>query len=848
MSRISPHSLYPWLGPIAAAVLVLSAATQAAARPTIRRAFFDAYPSANNTRLDDVPSSTGHCGVCHFNFSGGGARNPYGLAVQGTPNRTAAEILALGSLDSDGDGFVNSVEILDPGGLYSNTPTFPGLTAANLGSVSNVVLGDISGHLVPILAPDTTPPTIVVLAPNGGESRVANAPTQILWSATDPSGVLSVDLHLSLDNGASWSPLEFGVDNTGAYTWFPANRPSSLARVRISAIDGAGNPGSDISNAAFSIVAPPGGRVPTTLRDFDMPGTQPLTVIGIVSPEQCRMCHGDYDPAVEPAFNWRGGMMAQASIDPLFLAALEVANSDAPESGDLCLRCHDNAGWLAGRSTPTTGARMLPEDLIGVNCNLCHRLVDPIYVEGVSPAEDQGILAGLPLPPAHYTSGQYVIEPEPDRMRGPFADAVALHLFLPSPFHREAALCGTCHDVSNPAFDRNPDGTYSANAFNTPSPHFGSHQIGAVERTYSEWLNSAYNSPLGVFAPQFGGNRQFVSSCQDCHMRAVTGVGCNLPFAPLRTDLPLHDLTGGSTWTPSILSQVDPGVDVAALNAGILRARYMLQNAATLDAQQQGASLAVRVTNETGHKLPTGYPEGRRMWLNIRFFDAADALIGESGAYDPASAILTHDAEAKIYEVLPAISAALAPIVGLPAGTEFHFVLNDTVLKDNRIPPRGFTNAAFAAFGGAPVAAVYADGQHYDDTLYIIPAGATRAEVSLYYQSTSKEFIEFLRDNGNPGGAGQTMYNLWLANGKCPPELMAQTSVALQTRAPADMNCDGVVDFFDIDPFLLALFDPTGYDAAYPDCDRFNADVNNDGGVDFFDIDPFVACLFGGCP
>ncbi len=64
--------------------------------------------------------------------------------------------------------------------------------------------------------------------------------------------------------------------------------------------------------------------------------------------------------------------------------------------------------------------------------------------------------------------------------------------------------------------------------------------------------------------------------------------------------------------------------------------------------------------------------------------------------------------------------------------------------------------------------------------------------------------------------------------------------------APGDANCDGSVDFFDIDPFLLALFDPSAYAAAHPGCD--NGDVNRDGNVDFFDIDPFLACLFGGCP
>ena len=43
------------------------------------------------------------------------------------------------------------------------------------------------------------------------------------------------------------------------------------------------------------------------------------------------------------------------------------------------------------------------------------------------------------------------------------------------------------------------------------------------------------------------------------------------------------------------------------------------------------------MTNNTGHKLPTGYPEGRRMWLNLRAYDDDGELIYESGAYDPAT-------------------------------------------------------------------------------------------------------------------------------------------------------------------------------------------------------------------
>ena len=41
-------------------------------------------------------------------------------------------------------------------------------------------------------------------------------------------------------------------------------------------------------------------------------------------------CHGDYDVAVEPYFNWQGSMMAQASRDILFEANMVIANQDAP--------------------------------------------------------------------------------------------------------------------------------------------------------------------------------------------------------------------------------------------------------------------------------------------------------------------------------------------------------------------------------------------------------------------------------------------------------------------------------------------------------------------------------------
>jgi hypothetical protein len=61
-----------------------------------------------------------------------------------------------------------------------------------------------------------------------------------------------------------------------------------------------------------------------------------------------------------------------------------------------------------------------------------------------------------------------------------------------------------------------------------------------------------------------------------------------------------------------------------------------------------------------------------------------------------------------------------------------------------------------------------------------------------------------------------------------------------------DSNCDGAVNTFDIDPFVIALTDRTAWEAAYS-CDYMCVnDCNGDGAVNAFDIDPFVIILTGG--
>ena len=75
---------------------------------------------------------------------------------------------------------------------------------------------------------------------------------------------------------------------------------------------------------------------------------------------------------------------------------------------------------------------------------------------------------------------------------------------------------------------------------------------------------------------------------------------------------------------------------------------------------------------------------------------------------------------------------------------------------------------------------------------------------------------------------------------------VASPAATLTVRPCDDLNCDGVANFDDINPFVLALSDPVGYARQYPGCDIMNGDVNGDGHVDFGDVEPFVAVLSGG--
>jgi hypothetical protein len=91
--------------------------------------------------------------------------------------------------------------------------------------------------------------------------------------------------------------------------------------------------------------------------------------------------------------------------------------------------------------------------------------------------------------------------------------------------------------------------------------------------------------------------------------------------------------------------------------------------------------------------------------------------------------------------------------------------------------------------------------------------------------------------------AGQTYICLYTA--EYPDGALRGQLVPLPT-APVigDMNCDGLVNFGDINPFVQYLTNLPAWLATYPDCPPEIGDINEDGEYPSFgDINPFVALL-----
>lgn len=499
----------------------------------------------------------------------------------------------------------------------------------------------------------------------------------------------------------------------------------------------------------------------------DLEGTKPGELPGggkFIDADGCAQCHGGGaagDTTYLPSDTWAGTMMANAARDPVFFAALAVANQDAPGVGTFCIRCHAPIGFVRGHATPPDGSALDKVDQQGIGCEVCHRATQS------------------PTPNDPYFLGDaQLVFTDNTAKRGPYSSA-------PSPAHSseldtglaDARFCGQCHQVTNPERElRDAAGAPMGIAF-------------PLDTTFEEWAASDYGKDgSGSYA-----------GCVDCHMPRISG---EKPVAtpagsPLRKDPRRHALAGGNYWGIKAVMEANPDRAAAfpiAFENALASTLETLKKAAKVTIESAPAAalpgapleVKVRVTNLSGHKFPAGYAESRRAWLAVALVDHTDHEAEPQvlvGGYDAATGHIQEEPATRVYR------AQHGRWNGQAGEAEEHIALHDMVLSDTRIPPKGFVPSITTM----PLGEIdFKDGnggyRDYDEVTFALtaPADATgtlHLSVRVYYQSMTRDYVEFLRDANTTTSHGEALHAIYQATGEAEPILVASADTPVSFGA-----------------------------------------------------------------
>lgn len=493
---------------------------------------------------------------------------------------------------------------------------------------------------------------------------------------------------------------------------------------------------------------------------------------------------------LSPYGEWRASMMGLAGRDPVFHAQRESEVTRFPAKRTFidttCYRCHG----VMGQRQATIDGTMFRHDMVyatpgqpgakygalardGISCMSCHQIS----------AESLGDTASF--------TGRFRVDP-PGHVNGPYATVAEYPMktalgITPraQPQIRRGALCGACHTVVLPAFDRE------------------GRQVGGgyEQATYVEWLNSAFQNEVAPF------NADSARTCQSCHMpqdfrgnrlryRAAIIEDPTYPMADhrardsaitvaVRDTFSRHMLMGINLFSLAMFQQFpdtlgirstdymySPGVQ-PLVNAGLSAQTLAREQSARVRVEsvrrvRDSLEVAVRVENLAGHRLPSGVGF-RRAFVEMVVTGARDTLWasgrtnalgvilrgtssdplptefvtrqGAAGTYQPHHETITRDDQVQIYE-----ERVLDPEGWLTTS----FLAIDSVVKENRLPPRGWRRGGpywteTQPHGDAARDADYWNGGGADRLVYRIPLsrihGATSVRATLYYQALPPYYL-----------------------------------------------------------------------------------------------------------
>jgi hypothetical protein len=404
-----------------------------------------------------------------------------------------------------------------------------------------------------------------------------------------------------------------------------------------------------------------------------------------LSATRCKGCHG-FDPMGIANVNaagedinlfddWETSMMGLAGVDPLWKAKVRhevlVNPAHATELQDLCTSCHAPMGHFEAlyKQQAHYGLADLENDSLGksgVGCLGCHA----IGTEGLG----NRFTGDIP-----YDTNRYAYGPFPGPMLGPMQLYVN---YTPaySPHVSEGRFCSPCHTLITHPVDE--EGNSLGTSF-------------VEQATYQEWINSSY--------PEEG------TQCQTCHMPKIEDpvkIAVGYTGLPGRAPFNLHTFSGANSFMVNLIKQNKNALGVTANNANfdstlseitrLLRFNTVDVTVSNPIIEGDSVVFPVELLNKAGHKFPSGYPS-RRAFVSFVVQNASGDTLFSSGvplssghikniaegSLEPHHQTIRNASQAQIYEMrMGDVNGNLTTV--LERGYSH--------LKDNRLPPLGFTS------------------------------------------------------------------------------------------------------------------------------------------------------------
>jgi len=396
----------------------------------------------------------------------------------------------------------------------------------------------------------------------------------------------------------------------------------------------------------------------------------------------CGTCHG-YDPTgisshdshgndVNLYDDWRSSMMGLSAKDPFWRAKVSheilVNPGISLEIQNKCTSCHAPQGHYTAMFNGQTHYTLtdLYNDsmgLDGVACVACH---------SIGPNGLGNMFTGhIPYDTLFQLYGPFI-----DPLTGPMQLYTG---FTPtySPHVSEGRMCSPCHTLITQSVDLN--GIPTGRSF-------------VEQATYHEWLNSNYSL-------------DFIS-CQNCHMpRLQDSIIIAKDMSTKRYPFNLHVFQGSNEFMLKLIknNKADLGVEVPDANFDSTIAATIVnlqQKTLTMDLvvdsiKTDTAYFSVKLVNKAGHKFPSGYPSRRAVLqfaligitgdtlFKSGFFDGNFEVQGIDPVFEPHYDVITQPNQVQIYEM----------VMGDVNGNKTTVLLRaDTMLKDNRLVPEGFSS------------------------------------------------------------------------------------------------------------------------------------------------------------